>query len=130
MNPKSKTVFYAFLSVGIAILAIDFLFVYLPLSGWVLQAILVGIYLEYLKPKKTLLLVAIMEIFFINSYGGIVAISTVLSLFNSVFVPLIIVGLYFGLILAVFSLGFLTNLFFHKISLFKRLGHKTDQQRQ
>jgi hypothetical protein len=126
MNPSSKTVFYAFLSIGLAILAIDFLFIYLPLSGWVLQAILVGVYLEYLKPKRTLLLVAIMEIFFITSYGGTVAVSAVLSLFSGVFVLPLIVGLYFGLILAVFALGCLTNYFFHKVGLFRRLGHKKD----
>ena len=124
MNSQSKTLFYAFLSIGVAVLAIDFLFVYLPFSGWILQAILVGVYLEYLKSKKTIVLVAIMEVFFMTSSGGLVAVSAVLSLLNGIFVLPILVGLYFGLILAVFSLGYLTNYFFHKIRLFERLGSK------
>jgi len=126
MNSQSKTLFYAFLSMGIAILAIDFLFIYLPLSGWILQGLLVGIYLEYLKSRKTIILVAIMEIFFMTSYGGLVAVTTVLSLFSSAFVLPIVLGLYFGLILAVFFLGCLANYFFHKIRLFERLGNKKD----
>ena len=60
-----KSLFYIFLSMGMGLLAVDFIFVYIPLSGWVLQAVLVGVYLEYLKPTKTILLVAIMELFFI-----------------------------------------------------------------
>ena len=63
----SKALFYAFLAVGMGILAVNFLFVYLPLSGWVLQSVLVGVYLEYLKPKKTIVLVAVMEVFFMVS---------------------------------------------------------------
>ena len=70
MSNTPKSLFFAFLGIGMAILAVDFLFVYLPLSGWIIQSILVGVFLEYLKPKKTIIMVGIMEIFFITSYGG------------------------------------------------------------
>ncbi len=70
------------------LLAVDFIFVYIPLSGWVLQAVLVGVNLEYLKPKKTILLVAVMEIFFIFSYGGSVVDAAILTLFGvQLFLP-------------------------------------------
>ena len=71
MSNSPKSLFFAFLGIGMAILAVDFLFVYLPLSGWIIQSILVGVFLEYLKPKKTIIMVGIMEIFFITSYGGV-----------------------------------------------------------
>ncbi len=117
-----KALFYAFLSIGMGLLAIDFIFVYIPFSGWVLQAILVGVYLEYLKPKKTLFLIAIIEIFFLISYGGSVAIAAILTLFGTqLFVP-VIVGVYFGLIVSVYLLGYVTNRLFHKIHLFERLS--------
>ena len=117
-----KALFYAFLSVGMGLLAIDFLFVYIPLSGWVLQAILIGVYLEYLKPKKTLLLIALIEIFFLISYGGSVAIAAILTLFGTqLFIP-VVAGAYFGLIASVYLLGYITNRLFHKIHLFERLS--------
>ena len=117
-----KALFYAFLSIGMGLLAIDFIFVYIPLSGWVLQAILVGVYLEYLKPKKTLILIAVIEIFFLISYGGSVAIAAILTLFGTqLFLP-VIVGVYFGLIASVYLLGYITNRLFHKIHLFERLS--------
>jgi hypothetical protein len=117
-----KALFYAFLSIGMGLLAIDFILVYIPLSGWVLQAILVGVYLEYLKPKKTLVLIAIIEIFFLISYGGSVAIAAILTLFGvQLFLP-VIIGAYFGLIASVYMLGYITNKLFHKIHLFERLS--------
>lgn len=64
-----KSVFYGLLAVSMAVLAVDFLFVYIPLSGWILQAVLVGVYLEYLEIKKTIVILAILEIFFMASYG-------------------------------------------------------------
>ena len=104
------------------LLAIDFVFVYIPLSGWVLQAILVGVYLEYLKPKKTIIMIAVIEIFFLFSYGGSVVVAAILTLFGvQLFLP-IIVGCYFGLIVSVFLLGYVTNRLFHKIRLFERLS--------
>ncbi len=119
-----KALFYTFLSIGMGLLAIDFIFVYIPLSGWLLQAILVGIYLEYLKPKKTIIMIAIIEIFFLLSYGGSVVIAAILSLFGAqLFLP-IIVGCYFGLILSVFLLGYMANRLFHKIRLFERLSQR------
>ena len=120
LSPKS--LFYTFLSVGMGLLAIDFLFVYIPLSGWVLQAILVGVYLEYLKPKKTIIMIAIIEIFFLLSYGGSVVVAAILTLFGVQLFPPIIVGCYFGLIVSVFLLGYVTNRLFHKIRLFERLS--------
>lgn len=117
-----KAVFYAFLSIGMGLLAIDFLFVYVPLSGWLLQAILVGVYLEYLKPKKTLVLIALIEIFFLISYGGTVTIAAILTLIGvQLFIPVIAVS-YFGLIASVYFLGYITNRLFHKIHLFERLN--------
>ena len=91
------------------ILAVNFLFVYLPLSGWVLQSVLVGVYLEYLKPKKTIVLVAVMEVFFMVSYGGSVAVAAIVSLVDSLFFVPVIIGLYIALIMAVMLLGYLTN---------------------
>jgi hypothetical protein len=117
-----KALFYAFLSIGMGLLAIDFIFVYIPLSGWVLQSILVGVYLEYLKPKKTLVLISIIEIFFLISYGGSVAIAAILTLFGvQLFLP-VIIGAYFGLIASVYMLGYIANRLFHKIHLFERLS--------
>ena len=118
MNNSPKSLFFAFLGIGMAILAVDFLFVYLPLSGWILQSILVGVFLEYLKPKKTIMMVAIMEIFFITSYGGSVVIAAILSVVGIEFFLPVILGCYFGLIIAVFLLGCLTNYLLHKINLF------------
>jgi hypothetical protein len=76
-----KSVFYALLAIGMAVLAGDFLLVYLPMSGWILQSILVGTYIEYLGIKKTMLMVAIMEVFFMASYGGAVAVVAIVSFF-------------------------------------------------
>jgi len=133
MNEPSlpKALFYAFLSIGMGLLAIDFIFIYIPLSGWVLQAILIGVYLEYLKPKKTIFLIAIIEVFFLISYGGSVAIAAILTLFGvQLFVP-IIIGVYFGLIASVYLLGFMANRLFHKIHLFERLSKgETHQKKQ
>jgi len=125
MNGLSKPLFYAFLSIGMSILAVDFLFVYLPLSGWILQSILVGVYLEYLKPRKTLALVAIMEIFFITSYGGTVFIAALLNVVGTNFFLPLIVGCYLGAIAAVFTFGWLTNYLLHKIHLFERLNQRS-----
>jgi hypothetical protein len=124
MSDSPKSVFFAFLGVGMAILASDFLFVYLPLSGWVIQSILVGIFLEYLKPKKTLIMLGIMEILFLASYGGSVTLAAILSLVPTIVVLPVIVGIYFGLIVIVYLLGFLVNYFFHKIHLFERLSQR------
>ena len=119
-----KSLFYIFLSLGMGLLAVDFLFVYIPLSGWVLQAVLVGVYLEYLKPKKTLLLIAVMEIFFLLSYGGSVVVAAILTLFGvELFLP-IIAGCYLGLIASIFIFGYAANRMFHKIRLFERLSER------
>ncbi len=104
------------------LLAVDFIFVYIPLSGWVLQAVLVGVYLEYLKPKKTILLVAVMEIFFISSYGGSVVVAAILTLFGvQLFLP-IMAGCYLALVASIFLMGHGANGLFHKIRLFERLS--------
>ena len=124
MNVLPKSVFYALLAIGLGILAVDFVFIYLPLSGWILQAILVGVYLEYLKPKKTLMLVAVMEIFFMASYGGLVTVAAILSLVGSIFFVPIIIGLYVSLIITVMFFGYLINILFHKFRLFERLSQK------
>ena len=121
---STKSLFYIFLSIGMGLLAVDFIFVYIPLSGWVLQAVLVGVYLEYLKPKKTILLVAVMEIFFILSYGGSVVVAAILTLFGvQLFLP-IIAGCYLALVASVFFLGYGVNRLFHKIRLFERLSQR------
>jgi hypothetical protein len=119
-----KSLFYIFLSLGMGLLAVDFIFVYIPLSGWVLQAVPVGVYLEYLKPKKTLLLIAVMEIFFLLSYGGSVVVAAILTLFGvELFLP-IIAGCYLGLIASIFIFGYAANRMFHKIRLFERLSER------
>ncbi len=128
MFPSSgvpKSLFYGLLAVSMAILAADFLFVYIPLSGWILQAVLVGVYLEYLGFKKTIVIVAVLEIFFMASYGGAVAVSTILSIFSTQFVIPIIAGLYFLVLGVALLLGCITNYVFHKIRLFERLSLKT-----
>ena len=123
-----KSLFYIFLSIGMGLLAVDFIFVYIPLSGWVLQAVLVGVYLEYLKPKKTILLVAVMEIFFILSYGGSVVVAAILTLFGvQLFLP-IMAGCYFALVASVFILGYGANRLFHKIRLFERLSQNKGER--
>jgi len=127
MNPQNslpKSVFYGFLAVSMALLAVDFLFIYIPLSGWILQAILVGIYLEYLGLKKTMLIVAVLEVFFIASYGGAIAVAAILNLVGSGFFLPIIVGLYFLVLTVALILGYLTNYLFHKIHLFERISDK------
>jgi hypothetical protein len=86
--------------------------------------VLVGVYLEYLKPKKTILLVAVMEIFFILSYGGSVVVAVILTLFGvQLFLP-IMAGCYLALVASICILGFGANRLFHKIRLFERLSHR------
>jgi hypothetical protein len=121
----SKSVFYAFLSLGLAILAGDYLMVYLPMTGWFLQAIMVGVYFEYLKTRKTVLLVVIMEAFFMASYGGTVAVTAIVSLVGGQFFVPIVVGLYFGVLALVLSFGYLANFVFHRIRLYDRLSQKS-----
>ena len=128
MNTTSdlpKSVFYGFLAISMAVLAADFLFVYIPLSGWILQALLVGIYLEYLGVKKTMILVAVLEIFFMASYGGAVALSAILSILSTRFIVPIIIGLYFLVLGVGMLLGLIAHYLFHKIHLFERLSQKT-----
>ncbi len=120
-----KSVFYGLLAVSMAVLAVDFLFVYIPLSGWILQAVLVGVYLEYLEIKKTIIILAILEIFFMASYGGTVAVSLILGIFGIQFFIPIVAGLYFLVLGVALFLGFVTNYVFHKIRLFERLSQKT-----
>ena len=115
------------MGVGLALLASDFLFIYIPLSGWIVQSVLVGVYLEYLKPKKTLVMLAIMEVLFLASYGGSVSLALILGLVPTALILPVVVGLYFGLIAVVYVLGFLVNYFFHKIHLFERLSQRTSQ---
>jgi hypothetical protein len=69
-------------------------------------------------------MVAIMQIFFMASYGGAVTIAAILSLVRIEFILPIIIGLYLGLITAVLLLGHLTNYLFHKIRLFERLSQR------
>ena len=121
----SKSVFYAFLSLGLAILAGDYLLLYLPMSGWILQAIIVGVYLEYLKTKKTIIMVAVMEIFFMASYGGSVAVAAVVSIFGAQFFLPIIISLYLVVFAAVLSFGIIANYVFHRIRLYERLSQRS-----
>jgi len=78
-NALPKSVFLWSFSCWLAVLAADFLFVYIHLSGWVLQVILVSIYFEYLGLKKTMLVIGILETFFMPSYGGATTVSAILS---------------------------------------------------
>jgi hypothetical protein len=128
-NDLPKSVFYGLLAVSMAVLAADFLFVYIPLSGWILQAVLVGVYLEYLGIKKTIIIVAILEIFFMASYGGAIAVAAILSIFGTQYFIPIITGLYFLVLGVALLLGYLTNYLFHKIRLFERLSQKTIKHR-
>ncbi len=131
MYKESKSLFYAFLSFGLAILAGDFMLVYLPMSGWFLQAIAVGVYFEYIKTKKTVLIVAIMELLFLASYGGTVAIAAVASIFGPQFLLPVTVTLYFIVVSAVLFFGYLAHYVFRKIRLFDRLNrisHKSTAQ--
>lgn len=123
-----KSAFYGLLAISIAVLAADFLFVYIPLSGWILQAVLVSVYLEYLGLKKTILIASILEILFMASYGGAIAILAILSLFGSQFFPIVIVGFYFLILAVTLFLGYITNYLFHKIRLFERISQRTDNQ--
>jgi hypothetical protein len=124
-----KSVFYGLLAVSMAVLAADFLFVYIPLSGWVLQAVLVSVYLEYLGIKKTIIILTVLEIFFMASYGGAVAVSFILSIFGDQYFIPIIAGLYFLVLVVALLLGYLTNYLFHKIRLFERLSQRTIKHR-
>jgi hypothetical protein len=124
-----KSVLYGLLAIGMAVLAGDFLFVYIPLSGWILQSILVGVYLEYIGIKRTVIMVAIMEIFFMASYGGSIAIAAITSLVKTEFILPTIVGLYCVLIGAVLLLGYISNYVFHKIHLFERINQRTTKSR-
>jgi hypothetical protein len=121
-NTLPKSVFYGLLAVSIAVLAADFLFVYIPLSGWLLQAVLVSIYIEYLGLKKSILIIGLLEVFFMASYGGATALSVILSLLGSQFFVPIIVALYFFVMAIALILGYITNYIFHKIRLFERLN--------
>ena len=125
MANSPRSIFFAFLGIGLALLMSDFLFVYIPLSGWVIQAVLVGVYLEYLKPKKTLLLLALMEVLFLASYGGSVTLALIIGLVPRGTIPFLLFGIYLALIAVVYVLGFFVNYLFHLIHLFERLGHET-----
>jgi hypothetical protein len=124
MADFSKTVFYAFLGICISILGIDFYIINIPLSGWIVQALLIGVILEYLKPKRILFMVAIIEVFFIISYNGQLALATILSIIPSQFIIPMIIGCYIGLVFAVFAIGCLVNLLLHKTRLIERFPKK------
>jgi hypothetical protein len=121
-NTFSKSVFYGLLAISMAVLAADFLFVYIPLSGWILQSVIVSIYLEYLGLKKSIRIIGILEVFFMASYGGATDLSAILSLSGFQFFLPIIVGLYFLVMAIALILGYITNYLFHKIRLFERLN--------
>jgi hypothetical protein len=55
---------------------------------------------------------------------GTVIIAAILSVVGIEFFLPIILGCYFGLIITVFFLDFLTNYFLHKINLFERLDKR------
>jgi hypothetical protein len=125
MKPASalpKSVFYGLLAVSMAVLAADFLFIYIPLSGWILQAVLVGVYLEYLGLKKTIFIVVVLEVFFMASYGGVTALAAILSIVGACYFLPVIVALYFLVLAVALLLGYITNHLFHKIHLFERIS--------
>lgn len=124
-NDLPKSVFYGLLAVSMAVLAADFLFVYIPLSGWILQAVFIGVYLEYLGIKKTIIIVVVLEIFFMASYDGAVAVAAILSFVGAQYLIPIIAGLYFLVLGVALLLGYLANYLFHKIRLFERLSQRT-----
>jgi|YelNatPaOPRAMG01_1025707.scaffolds.fasta_scaffold55784_3 hypothetical protein len=126
-NPavKSKAFKVALSSIIMALLAVDFFLIYIPLSGWVLQSVLTGVLIEYLGRKKTLAMLAGIEFMFIYSYGGLTALAIILGVAGSkLFFP-IIISSYFALIGAFFLTGNLTNYLLHKIHLFENLNQKT-----
>ena len=119
-----KSVLYGFLAVSMAVLAADFLFVYIPLSGWVLQAVLASVYLEYLGLKKTVFIIAVLEVFFMASYGGASFLAAILTIVGiHYFLPLV-VGLYFLVMGVALLLGYGTRYLFHKIHLFERISQR------
>ena len=120
-----KSIVYALLAIGVAVLAGDFLLVFLPLSGWVLQSVLVGVYFEYLGTRKTVFLVAIMEVFFVASYGGATAVVAIASLFGAAYFLPLIALLYLAVVAAVLVFGRMANYVFHKIRLFERINKTT-----
>jgi hypothetical protein len=120
-----KSVFYGFLAISMAVIAADFLFVYIPLSGWILQALLIGVYIEYLGIRKTMIVVAVLGIFFMASYGGAVAVAVILTIFGSQYFIFLLAGLYFLVFGVALLLGYITYYIFHKIHLFERLSQKT-----
>jgi len=75
-----KSLFYIFLSLDLGFFAADFIFVYIPFSGRIPSSCSGWGYFEYLKPKKTILLIGVMEIFFLLSYGGSVVVAAILAL--------------------------------------------------
>jgi len=127
-NRWPRSVFYGLLAVSMAALAADFVFIYIPLSGWILQAVFVSLYLEYLGLKKTIAVIAILEVFFMASYGGATFLAVILSLVGTrYFLPLVI-SLYFLVMIIALLLGCATNYLFHKIGLFERIGSDSHKQ--
>lgn len=116
---KPKSFLVALISVCIALLAVDFFLFYIPFSGWALQAVIIGVLLEYLGRKRTLALLAVIELMFIFSYGGLMALAVIIGLAGSkLFVP-VIISSYLALIAAFFVLGHLTNYLLHRVHLFR-----------
>jgi hypothetical protein len=109
-----KSLFYIFLSLGLGFFAADFIFVYIPFSGRIPSSCSGWGYFEYLKPKKTILLIVVMEIFFLLSYGGSVVVATILTLVGVEFFLPIIAGCYLGLIASIFIFGYAANRMLHK----------------
>lgn len=121
--------FYGLLAVSMAVLAADFLFVYIPLSGWILQAVLVSVYLEYMGTKKTVAIVAALEVFFMASYGGATMLAAILSFVGTHYFLPLIGALYFLVMVVALLLGYITNIIFHKIHLFERLSQRNNNQK-
>jgi hypothetical protein len=59
------------------------------------------------------------------SYGGAVAVSTFLRIFNTQFIIPIVAIIYFIVLGVALLLGYITNYMCHKIHLFERLSLKT-----
>jgi len=121
---KPKSFLVALVGICMALLAFDFFLFYIPFSGWALQSVIIGVLLEYLGRKRTLALLAVIELMFIYSYGGLMALAVIIGLAgSSLFVP-VIISSYLVLIAAFFFLGHLTNYLLHRIHLFESLEPK------
>jgi len=66
-----------------------------------------------------------MEVFFMASYGGAVAVAAIVSMFGIRFFLPIVATLYLVVVTVILLLGYLSNYVFHKIHFFERINQRT-----